>query len=355
MTAIALAARSGIGSARWRAEKGCVKELVETENPCDQSLTKSCWPTSHTRAYWNWCGLMMPDQKAGTLTLNVVEVRLGNRGLELLQVSCHVLPQLSWTITHKPCHNVILWVANGPEGRVLWFNRPGRRICRWLVERILRHVCSDGGVIQENSWLNNDSPLSRLRYHTYHSPMLNPLALYSIAKDASLAACLLTGIARLYPNCGGIGLVDPLCFNLYRWISRCRCRSGGSTCSWLLGWHTGRLLWLNWRLARCEAWWCFSCHECTHAIRMCFRNSCFICWHCVTIACVTWNWQSGGSRPIARNVDSTTWRLSYSWSKSVFAIDWDQLALAFHLCWVSVDTLKAMRATPAKLTLNSNA
>ena len=44
--------------------------------------------------------------------LNVIEVRLGDWRLEPLQMSCHVLPKLPWTISHKPCHYAILNIDN---------------------------------------------------------------------------------------------------------------------------------------------------------------------------------------------------------------------------------------------------
>ena len=39
--------------------------------------------------------------------LDVFEARLGDWRLELLQMSCLLLPKLFWTVSHKPCHFAI--------------------------------------------------------------------------------------------------------------------------------------------------------------------------------------------------------------------------------------------------------
>ena len=106
------------------------------------------------QACWSWCRFRMPDQKAGTLTYSM----LSKQDLEIGDWSLCKCPVMYFQSfpgrSDTSCNNAILWVADcilwsilaplrSPKLRILWVSRCVRRSCRWLVEPVLQHVCSD--------------------------------------------------------------------------------------------------------------------------------------------------------------------------------------------------------------------
>ena len=238
------------------------------------------------------------------------------------------LDWMRWIL--QQCHP---WVANyilrnvracwiGPELRKTWVRNLRRCDGGSLVAQVLHHVCSESSndailwikwkviwdlthglhkvilwCLDPREFLSKERLLnSRLRYHTYHSPMLYPLSLCSIAIHASLPACRLTGMAVLYSQKNwswrkseGRAVFIPKLLGAW-----CRCRSGDPTCTWRLGWNTWSLRRCMWtRSLRANVRRCLSWHQCSHTICMCPLDPFLISWYCMPISWVTCLQQSG--------------------------------------------------------------
>ena len=370
--------------------KGSVKRLVELRR---EFPVIRIWPISVRPLLADRCKSMLelmlvhdPGPESWNLDiLNGIEVRLGDRRLELLQVSCHILPKLPWTISHKPCHfailgvdNYIVWgiltVRTCPEGRECWFRGPGRRCCRRLVAWILQHLWSDephnailwvkriavlniahslnkigdwwldvGVMLIEQVW-------THLKAEVPHIPISHAETLRIILHGQErISGCLptdwnCTPILQMMRS--WVGLIDPPCLNQHLLVIRCIACSGGTT-----GCCCG---------GTSEDW--EGCCDCTGGWLDAKRGDASpdLSAHTRSARALAAVSSSSGAvwLELCQDPSLATWipqLYAYHRAESVWAIDWDQLALAFHRCWESVETLKAMPATPAKLTLNSKA